>query len=102
MVFQTTEEDEGSTNVVVSPAPMLKLCQLIAVLPEVVIVSTCPELLKLAAPCATVPPTGLATAEYWSSRQPSITEQSASVLKPKLIIAFDISLPRSHNLSSKP
>ena len=62
MLFQTTEEEEGSTKVVVSPAAMLKLCQLIKALPEVVIVSCEPEVLKAADPCATVPPVGLASA----------------------------------------
>ncbi len=33
--FQTTEEDEGWTKVVVWPAPMLKLCQLMKALSEV-------------------------------------------------------------------
>jgi hypothetical protein len=41
---------------------MLKLCQLMKVLAEVLMVSCEPSLLKLAAPWETVPPVGLALA----------------------------------------
>jgi hypothetical protein len=35
MLFQTTEVEEGSTKVVVSPAAMLKLVQLMTAFPDV-------------------------------------------------------------------
>ena len=64
MWFQTTEELVGSTKVVDSPAPTLKLCQLMTV-PAVAVwmVNWFPEALKVAEPWATVPPAGLAAAE---------------------------------------
>ena len=58
---QITDVDEGWTNVVVSPAPILKLCQFTYALPEVcVIVNWEPLVLNDAEPCVTELPVGLA------------------------------------------
>src|SRR5579885_522342 len=64
--FQTTDEADGWTNAVVSPAPILKLCQLMTVLLAAPTVSIEPDALKVAAPCATLPPVGLAPAGRWA------------------------------------
>jgi hypothetical protein len=93
MLFQTTEEAVGSTKVVVWPAPILKLCQLIRALPEVVMVSVAPEVLNVAPPTATVPPAGLAMAGCSQSRHPHKAEDSTSnrLIKPfKPFTTFDI------------
>src|SRR5262249_28183241 len=49
-------------NLVLSPAPMLKLCQLMYALSEVRIVNCGPEFANVALPCTTWPPTGFALA----------------------------------------
>src|ERR1017187_3775675 len=56
--FQTTDEAEGWMNVVVSPAPMLKLCQLMKALCEAVMLSCDPFCDALTVPLPTVMPCG--------------------------------------------
>src|SRR5215831_7164184 len=65
MLFQTTEDADGWMKVVVSPTPMLKLCQLMAARSEVWMVNCAPpaEVVIVAVPCVAEPRTGLARTE---------------------------------------
>src|SRR5471030_169401 len=62
MLFTTSECDDGWLKTVVSPAPILKLCQLSTARFPVVMVSCEPLACVVAAPEATVMPVGLAMA----------------------------------------
>src|ERR1039458_730339 len=72
--FITTEEMDGWLKTVVSPAAMLKLCQLSIATGEVVMVSREPFCDVVAVPEATVMPVGLASAHSTQRRKAAKTQ----------------------------
>src|SRR5215813_3057424 len=83
MRFQTIDEDEGWAKIVLSPRPMLKLCQLITARSEVLIVRIEPAVLKVALPWPTVPPTGLASPELQSKAKAKARAAQMRPLPPR-------------------
>ena len=67
--LSTADEAEGCAKVVVLPAPMLKLCQLMIAPFELVTVSTLPAVAKLALPDTTAGPLGSICANAGAATQ---------------------------------
>jgi hypothetical protein len=80
--FQTTDEAEGWMNVVVSPAPMLKLCQLMKALCEAVMLSCDPFCDALTAPLPTVMPCGFPSAGEMRSAASNVKTRRETAMAP--------------------